>query len=222
MDFISTHIYPTDPLGFEGANTEEQLANSPRDFMRDRAKLVREALARTARLLHGMEHLLESAGSITTTSRSRAAYAAKDRARDRSLSWTATASGPSRTSSRRTTSHRSRSMAGSGLLNLYGVPKPVYRAFQLLHGLGNELFPVDGTHDTVDAWVVRNGRSITGDSHEPRPAAPRHRDAARGSLSAPTPDQAYRLTSSASTRITRTREGGGGRWASPSIRAASR
>ena len=41
VDFISTHIYPTDPLGFEGADTEEQLANSPRDLMRDRAKLVR-------------------------------------------------------------------------------------------------------------------------------------------------------------------------------------
>jgi hypothetical protein len=41
-DFISTHIYPTDPLGFEGADTEEQLANSPRNLMRDRAKLVRE------------------------------------------------------------------------------------------------------------------------------------------------------------------------------------
>ena len=42
VDFISTHLYPTDPLGFEGANTEEQLAKSPRNFMRDRTKLVRE------------------------------------------------------------------------------------------------------------------------------------------------------------------------------------
>lgn len=50
---------------------------------------------------------------------------------------------------------------GFGLLNLYGVPKPVYRAFQLLHGLGNERLPVSGTHETVDVWVVRKGRSIT-------------------------------------------------------------
>jgi len=71
VDFISTHIYPTDPLGFEGADTEEQLAN------------------------------------------------------------------------------------------LHGVPKPIYRAFQLLHGLGRERLPVAGAHETVDAWVVRNGRSIT-------------------------------------------------------------
>lgn len=41
-DFISTHIYPTDPLGFEGADTEEQLANSPRHLMRDQAKLTHE------------------------------------------------------------------------------------------------------------------------------------------------------------------------------------
>ena len=50
---------------------------------------------------------------------------------------------------------------GFGLLNLHGVPKPIYRAFQLLHGLGNERLPVIGTHETVDAWVVRNGCSIT-------------------------------------------------------------
>ena len=30
VDFISTHSYPTDPLGFEGADTEEQLANRSR------------------------------------------------------------------------------------------------------------------------------------------------------------------------------------------------
>jgi len=50
---------------------------------------------------------------------------------------------------------------GFGLLNLYGVPKPVYRAFQLLHGLGRERLPVAGTYETADAWVVRKGRSIT-------------------------------------------------------------
>ena len=41
VDFISTHIYPTDPLGFEGADTEEQLANSPRGLMRESAQRVR-------------------------------------------------------------------------------------------------------------------------------------------------------------------------------------
>ena len=47
---------------------------------------------------------------------------------------------------------------GFGLLNLHGIAKPAYRAFQLLHGLGTELMEVDGTHATVDAWVIRNER----------------------------------------------------------------
>ncbi|HXG69105.1 MAG TPA: hypothetical protein VNJ04_00655 [Gemmatimonadaceae bacterium] len=50
---------------------------------------------------------------------------------------------------------------GFGLLNLYGIPKPIYRAFQLLHHLGTEKLPVDGTHETVDAWVVRKDSSVT-------------------------------------------------------------
>ena len=35
---------------------------------------------------------------------------------------------------------------GFGLLNIHGIAKPAYRAFQLLHELGTELMPVDGTH----------------------------------------------------------------------------
>ncbi|CAN5861720.1 hypothetical protein BH20GEM1_BH20GEM1_09680 [soil metagenome] len=51
---------------------------------------------------------------------------------------------------------------GFGLLNLYGIPKPTYRAYQLLHRLGSEMLLVDGGHETVDAWAVRKGdRSIT-------------------------------------------------------------
>ena len=44
---------------------------------------------------------------------------------------------------------------GFGLLNLHGIAKPTYRAFELLHQLGDELLLVDGLHETVDAWVVR-------------------------------------------------------------------
>src|SRR2546430_16801725 len=50
---------------------------------------------------------------------------------------------------------------GFGLLNLHGIPKPVYRAFELLHGLGNELLLVDGIHHSVDAWVARKGNDVT-------------------------------------------------------------
>jgi xylan 1,4-beta-xylosidase len=47
------------------------------------------------------------------------------------------------------------------LLTLHGVPKPVYRAFELLHRLGDEQLPVEGRHATVDAWVVRGPDGVT-------------------------------------------------------------
>ena len=159
VDFITTHIYPTDPLGFEGADTEEQLANSPRPLLRDHAQQVREQ--------SGARPVYFTEWNMSSNPRDHyhdepfaAAYVAKivletDPFVDGYSYWTFTdifeenyfPSIPFH--------------GGFGLLNLYGVPKPVYRAFQLLHALGTEQLPVIGTHDTVDAWVVRKGRSIT-------------------------------------------------------------
>jgi xylan 1,4-beta-xylosidase len=45
---------------------------------------------------------------------------------------------------------------GFGLLNLQGIAKPTYRAFELLHKLGTERLLVDGLHETVNAWVTRD------------------------------------------------------------------
>jgi xylan 1,4-beta-xylosidase len=50
---------------------------------------------------------------------------------------------------------------GFGLLNLHGIPKPIYRAFQLLHGLGDKLYQVEGLHETVNVWVSRGADIIT-------------------------------------------------------------
>jgi xylan 1,4-beta-xylosidase len=50
---------------------------------------------------------------------------------------------------------------GFGLLTIHGIPKPTYRAFELLHELGEERYAVDGDHDTVDVWAVRRRRSLT-------------------------------------------------------------
>ena len=50
---------------------------------------------------------------------------------------------------------------GFGLLNLYGIAKPAYRGFELLHALGSEMVPVEGSHATVDAWVIRGVASAT-------------------------------------------------------------
>jgi xylan 1,4-beta-xylosidase len=49
---------------------------------------------------------------------------------------------------------------GFGLLTLQGVPKPVYRAFEMLHHLGEERLPVEGAHATVDAWATRRGNNL--------------------------------------------------------------
>jgi xylan 1,4-beta-xylosidase len=40
------------------------------------------------------------------------------------------------------------------------VPKPAYRAYEILHRLGDEIFPVSGNHGTVDAWVTRKENCI--------------------------------------------------------------
>ena len=50
---------------------------------------------------------------------------------------------------------------GFGLLNIHGIAKPIYRAFQLLHGLGNELLEVQGSHPTIDVWMVCKEKSAT-------------------------------------------------------------
>ena len=48
---------------------------------------------------------------------------------------------------------------GFGLLNLHGIAKPAYRAFELLHHLGTEILAVEGAHETVDVWVIRKGHA---------------------------------------------------------------
>jgi xylan 1,4-beta-xylosidase len=50
---------------------------------------------------------------------------------------------------------------GFGLLNLHGIPKPTYRAFQLLHQLGARYSLVDGLHETVDCSVIQKESSVT-------------------------------------------------------------
>jgi xylan 1,4-beta-xylosidase len=50
---------------------------------------------------------------------------------------------------------------GFGLLSIEGVPKPAYRAFELLHRLGTDELPVAGTHDTARAWSVRRDNTVT-------------------------------------------------------------
>lgn len=51
---------------------------------------------------------------------------------------------------------------GFGLQNVYGIPKPTYRLFEILHGLGNERLPVEGgENSTVEILAVNNYSELT-------------------------------------------------------------
>src|SRR6185503_18036545 len=50
---------------------------------------------------------------------------------------------------------------GFGLLTLHGIPKPSYRAFELLHDLGDRQSLVDGLHETVDCSVIQKESSVS-------------------------------------------------------------
>lgn len=45
---------------------------------------------------------------------------------------------------------------GFGLLTQQGIPKAPYRAFQLLHELGEEIYSVRMTKETIDVYAVKN------------------------------------------------------------------
>jgi xylan 1,4-beta-xylosidase len=163
-DFISTHQYPTDvvegtSLGDEDDRTEAQLAQSRRSILREWAEEVYR-LAR-GRPIHYTEWNTSSnprdplhdepyaAAFVTKT-----VMEAKGLVEGYSF-WTfsdifAENYFPS------VPFH-----GGFGLLNLHGIAKPTYRAFELLHRLGTEQFSVDGRHETVDAWFVRGEATAT-------------------------------------------------------------
>lgn len=158
-DFVSTHYYPTDAFGEIGADTVTQLANAPRDVMRDRAREARRDAA--GRPLYYTEwNVSSNPRDLLHDQPFAAAYATRilmniaSEVQGYSF-WTlsdifAENYFPS------TPFH-----GGFGLLNLHGIPKPVYRAFELLHHLGTELVTGAGAHETLDAWLVRNGRDAT-------------------------------------------------------------
>jgi xylan 1,4-beta-xylosidase len=158
-DFVSTHHYPNDPLWSPAQDTESELAGGQRGLLRD--------WAAEARRHAGPRPLLYTEWNASSNPRYprqdepyAAAFAAKTALDVSGLVeaysfWTFTdifeenyfPSIPFH--------------GGFGLLNLHGVPKPVYRAFELLHRLGEEQWPAEGEHPTVDAWAVRRGAGLT-------------------------------------------------------------
>ncbi len=158
-DFISTHHYPTDSFGKPGDDTVTQLAESKRSALRDEARDVRE-----------------QAGDLPvyytewcTSSNPRDPMHDDPYAAAFIVKTVLEANGLVQGYSYWTFSDIFEEnyfpsvpfQGGFGLLNIHGIAKPSYRAYELLHGLGTELVTVEGHHETVDAWLVAGGKSAT-------------------------------------------------------------
>jgi xylan 1,4-beta-xylosidase len=159
VDFVSTHHYPTDAFGLPGADTVTQLEHAPRGGMKTEVAKSHDE-ARGLPLYYTEWNISSNPFDPMHDEPFAAAFITRIVMEARGLAqgysfWTFSdifnenyfPSVPFH--------------GGFGILNLHGIPKPSYRAFQLLHGLGDELLEVHGTHETVDAWVVRKGGTIT-------------------------------------------------------------
>ncbi len=158
-DFISTHHYPTDAFGQPGDDTEAQLSKSRRSALRDETREVRKQAG--DRPVYYTEWCTSSNPRDPMHDEPyAAAFVIKTIMEANGLVqgysyWTFSdifeenyfPSAPFH--------------GGFGLLNIHGIAKPVYRAFELLHMLGTEMLSVEGTHPTVDAWAVRDSGSAT-------------------------------------------------------------
>jgi xylan 1,4-beta-xylosidase len=159
VDFVSTHHYPNDPLWTPDQDTESELKMGKRGVLREWAEEARRQ-SRGRPLLYTEWNASSNPRYVRQDDPYAAAFAAKSALEasevvDAYAFWTFTdifeenyfPSEPFH--------------GGFGLLNLSGIPKPTYRAFELLHRLGEERLPVDGGHGTVDAWAVRKGDSLS-------------------------------------------------------------
>jgi xylan 1,4-beta-xylosidase len=159
VDFISTHHYPTDAFGSPGDDTEAQLSKSHLGVLTAQAREVRRQV--------GACPVFYTEWSTSSNPRDplhdepyAAAYIVQTIMQQQGLVqgysyWTFTDIFeenyfPSKTF-----------QGGFGLMNIHGVPKPSYRAYEILHGLGSERLEVNGSHCTVEVWVVRGDSAIT-------------------------------------------------------------
>jgi xylan 1,4-beta-xylosidase len=159
VDFVSTHHYPTDAFGLPGADTVTQLEHAPRDVMRAEVAKSHDE-ARGLPLYYTEWNISSNPRDPLHDEPFAAAFITRIVMEARGLAqgysfWTFSdifnenyfPSVPFH--------------GGFGILNLHGIAKPAYRAFQLLHSLGTEFMEVHGSHETVDAWVVRKGDAVT-------------------------------------------------------------
>jgi xylan 1,4-beta-xylosidase len=156
VDFVTTHYYPTD--AFSEGDTEKKLASAPRNVMRERAEKAMQQ-ARGLPLYFTEWNISSDPRHSLHDDPFAAAYATHILMSLQGLIqgysfWTFSdifeenyfPSVPFH--------------GGFGLLNLHSIPKPVYRAFQLLHRLGNEQIEMSGRHDTVEVWAIRKENQL--------------------------------------------------------------
>ena len=158
LDFVSTHHYPTDSFGQPGDDTEEPLAAGQRHALRERAQdTVRHARGRP------VIYTEWSTSSNPSFWRHDDPYAAAFVAKA-CVDVAGLVQGYSYWTFSDLFEENPFSSVpfhgGFGLLTIHGVAKPAYRAFQLLHGLGDERLLVDGMHPTVDCTAARRGGDL--------------------------------------------------------------
>jgi xylan 1,4-beta-xylosidase len=159
LDFISTHQYPSDAFASPDDDTEVQLFKSQRGIMRQMAQDTRRCV--------GGRPVYYTEWNSSSNPRDplhdepyAAAFAVSTILEAKGLVegysfWTFTdifeenyfPSVPFH--------------GGFGLVNLHGIPKPTYRAFELLHHIGTEQSLVDGMHETVDCSVIGKNSTVT-------------------------------------------------------------
>jgi xylan 1,4-beta-xylosidase len=159
VDFVSTHHYPTDALGSVGEDTETQLAHSQRSILREWAQDTRRK-ARGKPLYYTEWSSSSNPRDHLHDEPYTAAVVVKTMMEARGLVngysyWTFS------DIFEENYMPANAFQGGFGLLTLQGVAKPAFRAFELLHRLGILELPVDGTHITVDVWVVRGSEFVT-------------------------------------------------------------
>lgn len=157
-DFVSTHHYPNDAtLAPAVAEMEEKLCATPRGILREQAQDARRR-ARGKPLFYTEWNASTDARFPLHDESYSAAFVVKTLLDGAGIAdvysfWTFSdlfgeKSFPA------LPFH-----GGFGLMTINGVRKPSYRAFELLHQVGDELVtPLDGMHPTLDAWVVRDRR----------------------------------------------------------------
>src|SRR6204780_3493908 len=158
-DFISTHHYPTDSFGRPGDDTEAQLSQSRRSVLRDETREVRRQAG--DRPVYYTEWCTSSNPRDPMHDEPyAAAFVTKTIMEANGLvqgySYWVFSDIFEENYFPSVPFH-----GGFGLLNIHGIAKPAYRAYELLHHVGTDLLQMEGSHAKIDAWIIFNGHTAT-------------------------------------------------------------